>query len=706
MRLFLSYSHKDTSILERLIKVLKDGNHDPYYDRGLLPGDDWKQELSNQIKNAEAFVYILSKNWLDSEWCKWEFYEAVKYNIPILSVLVDELEKIPEPFAQVQHVQCKKITAKCIAKLMAGLDKKRQQLEYDKIKGTQPSPQGIPPQVNVTITIENLHIGEKREINAKTYVEKPGTVIFGDNTKWIAITGLILTLLGTIAAILAVIPQQERDDLFYSVRLIEASPTNTSTPTNTPTPTATPTSTPTATPTPTNTPTPTSTPTFTPTPIPQLSEYEISLAVTYFAIGNDAVDLESADLLVRQVDIRLVSEIEAFSDQVDLTFGYLGPDEVGRIEGSTRFEREENAQIVAERHDVDIVLYGEVTRNDNGFLEVQPEFYVSPDTFAEALEMSGSFRLGREIEIEQELSSATNIVNLNRPLSARTAAMAQIFGGLTFYLIEDYESALEAFKTASEDSNWGETEGREVLHLLLGNTYLKLASVAGQVGDPDTAQGNLELAFVEYEKTQELAPDYQRSYVGLASAKYVQWNIDFQKNGASNSDYLQEALTYIDQARNAPDKSEDIGVQTKDLFAELQVSYALWFYHPEEYDALYSAIQSISDQILRRYDDGGNPSVQTLASETYALRGLVAYALFDCETAVDEYDQAIATTTSNRRRMFFSVWSAECYIEFGNIEQATELYQQAIDIAEALGDISDAQIKAYEARLNELSSNG
>jgi tetratricopeptide (TPR) repeat protein len=467
----------------------------------------------------------------------------------------------------------------------------------------------------------------------------------------------------------------------------------------------TPTATLTATFTPT--PTPTLTPTPSPTPIPTLASYEIGLAVAYFAIPDDgSVSVEEADTLVDQINARLASELASFSDTVGLTLGYLGPADVGRIQGTDGGEREADANIIAERHDADVVLYGAITSGAGGLLEVQPEFYVSPDTFTDALEMAGAHRLGRAISVSGPLEAIRNALKINRPLSARTTAMVHIFAGLTYYAVEDFEDALGEFEAAADDPDWGPAEGREVLHVLLGNAQLKLASVAAQTNNVAQAREKLPLAEAEYRAAADLAPDYARAYTGLAAAAYLTWNVGLIDSGVSDIEPLEQALDYLELAHDARDQPRDTAVETRPVFARLQVDYALWYYHtelpPDRLAAIYQDFEDTAAQILEIYGDGRVRALQPIASETYALLGLVSYANYQCADAIGQYQQALDLSQSPRRRMFFYVWQAECYVEQGQNSRAAANYAEAIAIARALGDVPEEQVNRYETRLAEL----
>ncbi len=443
---------------------------------------------------------------------------------------------------------------------------------------------------------------------------------------------------------------------------------------------------------------------------PSVAGYDMGIVVAYFAIAEGTgLDRAEADALVDQVYTRLVTEIDAFAQEIDLTIGQLGPAEVGRITGETRAERARSAEDAARQHGADIVLYGEISLNDRGLLEVQPEFYVAPEMFSEALEITGSFRLGDEIEVTG-LDAPKNTMEVNRALSARTAATAQIFAGLAYYLLEDYDLALEAFEAAASQHDWEATEGREVLYVLLGNTYGRLASVAAQSGDLETARTQMEKAEEAYHQAHEMAPDYSRPYTGLASTAYLAWNLDAQSSDSSDLELLQAALDYLDQAEEAPDAPQEIGIQTKTLFTRLQVYFAMWAYHvadftPEEMDTIYQAFQDTAEQIIRRYDDGNNPSVQELAAEAYATRGLAAYTDSACDAAIDDFQSAIELSLSSRRQMFFYGWIGDCYKTFNQRESAIDAYKRALALAESLENMPQQQIERYRRLLDELRAN-
>ena len=131
---------------------------------------------------------------------------------------------------------------------------------------------------------------------------------------------------------------------------------------------------------------------------------------------------------------------------------------------------------------IDILLYGSITKNDSGLLDVQPEFYVNRGTFSEGYEMSGAHRFGNSVLVD---NTRADILAANDALRIRTETTARVFSGLIYFILkQDYNQALNAFEDANHQleqffapgslsSRVMGAQGREVLFVLIGNTYAK-----------------------------------------------------------------------------------------------------------------------------------------------------------------------------------------------------------------------------------------
>lgn len=122
MRLFISYAHIDRQKVSELVDVLREAAYDPWFDHRLMPGQNWKSELLNAIRICETFVYALTPDSARSEWCQWEFAQAVKMGKPVIPVLLQAHTPLPEAISQYQYADFTEgATPRAVARLMGGL---------------------------------------------------------------------------------------------------------------------------------------------------------------------------------------------------------------------------------------------------------------------------------------------------------------------------------------------------------------------------------------------------------------------------------------------------------------------------------------------------------------------------------------------------------------------------------------------------------
>jgi hypothetical protein len=71
--LFICYSHADEAIKDELIKhlaALRRGGFVSYWhDRQIAPGDDWDEQIKQQLNNADIIIPLISSDFLASEYC-------------------------------------------------------------------------------------------------------------------------------------------------------------------------------------------------------------------------------------------------------------------------------------------------------------------------------------------------------------------------------------------------------------------------------------------------------------------------------------------------------------------------------------------------------------------------------------------------------------------------------------------------------------
>lgn len=181
MRLFISYARVDKPLVEQIIEIFREGGHDPWFDHRLLPGQEWKQVLLRQIRECDVFAYMLSPEAVESEWCQWEFAEAVKLDKPIIPVLLQKNTPIPVALSRYQYADFSDgITPKATARLMGGLGAIVVTIPLEDMPQAPLDPLGLPAQASQDELLQvepdtAYQIIEETEESPLRVVAGPGT---------------------------------------------------------------------------------------------------------------------------------------------------------------------------------------------------------------------------------------------------------------------------------------------------------------------------------------------------------------------------------------------------------------------------------------------------------------------------------------------------------------------------------------------------
>jgi hypothetical protein len=74
MRVFISYSHQDKVVVEKIISRLKIEGHDIWVDSiKLRPGDNFSRKIEEGLEQADALIVVISYNSFRSKWVQAEF---------------------------------------------------------------------------------------------------------------------------------------------------------------------------------------------------------------------------------------------------------------------------------------------------------------------------------------------------------------------------------------------------------------------------------------------------------------------------------------------------------------------------------------------------------------------------------------------------------------------------------------------------------
>ncbi len=105
-RIFISYSRVDKNFVEKFVDNISK-LYEVWYDANLLGGENWWKEILNQIQNCDIFIYLLSNESVQSEYCQAEFEEAIRLQKPFIPVQIRDRTKIPPEINEIQHIDMK-----------------------------------------------------------------------------------------------------------------------------------------------------------------------------------------------------------------------------------------------------------------------------------------------------------------------------------------------------------------------------------------------------------------------------------------------------------------------------------------------------------------------------------------------------------------------------------------------------------------------
>lgn len=90
---FISYSRKDTSIVDQFVNRLTEAGYNVWIDReGIYSGDEFSGKIAEAIDSSAIVLFFSSANSKASEWSANEISYALKYNKTIIPIKLDDTE--------------------------------------------------------------------------------------------------------------------------------------------------------------------------------------------------------------------------------------------------------------------------------------------------------------------------------------------------------------------------------------------------------------------------------------------------------------------------------------------------------------------------------------------------------------------------------------------------------------------------------------
>jgi hypothetical protein len=130
-RVFISYAQADRDYAEDLMRVLEAKGIDVWIDKKIEAGSDWDAEIQNAMRKVSALVLILSSHSLESQYVNYEIGSAIAADIPVIPVLVGDVESLPIYLRRVLAVDTRGLDSATTGVMVADAFKKLQESEND-----------------------------------------------------------------------------------------------------------------------------------------------------------------------------------------------------------------------------------------------------------------------------------------------------------------------------------------------------------------------------------------------------------------------------------------------------------------------------------------------------------------------------------------------------------------------------------------------
>lgn len=107
MKAFISYSHKDAALLEKLhthlSQLKRDGQLTSWTDEDILAGGSVSQDISQSLESAQIFLALLSPDYIASQYCyEKEFQRALQLHesgkLTIVPIILEPCDWLNTPF--------------------------------------------------------------------------------------------------------------------------------------------------------------------------------------------------------------------------------------------------------------------------------------------------------------------------------------------------------------------------------------------------------------------------------------------------------------------------------------------------------------------------------------------------------------------------------------------------------------------------------
>lgn len=369
---------------------------------------------------------------------------------------------------------------------------------------------------------------------------------------------------------------------------------------------------------------------------------DFRVAVAGFTLVGKAENPALGKELAQGIEQRLVQTYNETSPDFSTTI--WGPDKVRSVVGTTEDQRAADAQVLTSALGADILVYGVVDVSQPVW-QVQPQFFVSTDTFYQAAEINGPSEMGAAFALTGQGEMAHRL-EFSSKITPRVKILGRMAVGLAYYSAKNYEKALHEFQSIESLPEWKDYDGKQVLYLLIGNAATK--------------SNNFALAEQYFTASLKLDPEYSRALISQAGVYYMRSleRYNTSENPAdADAALLQLSIDTYQKASRAAHQPPLADISTKVHFglgqADLMLTYS-------GKDNSFDAAAREFRTVIADYGDGKNPRVRELAAEAHARMGLIYALTANRALAFSEYQSAANLLDDDpERKALYSKRAAE-----------------------------------------------
>ena len=96
LKVFITYSHENPDakdqLITRLAVMVQQGLITIWHDNEILPGDEWYEDISNNLAVSNMLLYLVSASSLASENCNKELAEALDEKIRVIPIILESCD--------------------------------------------------------------------------------------------------------------------------------------------------------------------------------------------------------------------------------------------------------------------------------------------------------------------------------------------------------------------------------------------------------------------------------------------------------------------------------------------------------------------------------------------------------------------------------------------------------------------------------------